>query len=66
LPLDTAVRGLPERHRTILIATYFRREPIDLAARRFGISPTDAKARLYHAMRELAAVVDESRSPAIR
>jgi DNA-directed RNA polymerase specialized sigma24 family protein len=65
MPLDTAVRKLPARHRAILIATYFRREPIDQAARRLGISTTDAKARLYHAMRDLAAAVEETHSPAI-
>jgi DNA-directed RNA polymerase specialized sigma24 family protein len=55
------LRNLPTAHREILAATYFRRQTTRQAARQLGITPDDAKLRLYLATRELAAIVGTAR-----
>jgi DNA-directed RNA polymerase specialized sigma24 family protein len=60
-PLEAILRNLPAAHREILAATYFRRQTTREAARQLGITPDDAKRRLYLATRELAAVVGTAR-----
>jgi DNA-directed RNA polymerase specialized sigma24 family protein len=56
-PMDAVVRKLPAAHREILVATYFRRQTVEQVARQLGLTPAEAKFRLYHAMQELAAAV---------
>jgi DNA-directed RNA polymerase specialized sigma24 family protein len=53
--MEAVLRDLPARHRAILVATYVRRQTTQQAARRLGITPAEAKARLYYAMQDLAA-----------
>jgi DNA-directed RNA polymerase specialized sigma24 family protein len=53
--METLLRSLPVAHREIIVATYLRRQTTQQAARRLGISPAEAKARLYYAMQDLAA-----------
>ena len=60
-PIESILRNLPAAHREILAATYFRRQTTREAARQLGITPDDAKRRLYLATRELAAVVGTAR-----
>jgi DNA-directed RNA polymerase specialized sigma24 family protein len=56
--MEAIVRNLPTRQREIIVATYFRRWTTREAAEWLGITPAEAKARLYQAVCELADVTD--------
>ncbi|MFF5075910.1 sigma factor-like helix-turn-helix DNA-binding protein [Actinoplanes sp. NPDC000266] len=56
-PMESLLRDLPEPHREILVATYFRRRTPREAAEALGLPQAEVKARLYEAMRTLSAVV---------
>ncbi|MGK5682631.1 sigma factor-like helix-turn-helix DNA-binding protein [Actinoplanes sp. URMC 104] len=51
---DQLLRALPAHHREIIVATYFRGRTTREAARQLGLTHHAAKARLYHAMRDLS------------
>jgi hypothetical protein len=55
-PIETIIRGLPASHREILVETYFRHRTPQQAARRLGIAPSEARALLYEAIQQLAAL----------
>jgi sigma-70-like protein len=55
-PIETVIRGLPASHREILVETFFRRRTPQQAARRLGIAPSEARALLYEAVQQLAAL----------
>ena len=59
--MEALLRGLPPAHREILIVTYFRRQTTRQAAQQLAITHEDARRRVYHATRELAAAVLASR-----
>jgi hypothetical protein len=56
--VEALVRTLPAPLREILVETYFRRSTPQQAARRLGLAPAEAAARLYEAMHQLAYAVD--------
>ena len=56
-PIELMLRSLTAAHREILVATYFERRTTREAALSLGLTTTDAKARLYDAMRELTRMV---------
>src|SRR5690348_5556234 len=58
LSVEALVRSLPAPHREILVETYFRRSTPQQAARRLGLAPAEAAARLYEAVHQLAYAVD--------
>ncbi|MGA5305769.1 sigma factor-like helix-turn-helix DNA-binding protein [Nucisporomicrobium flavum] len=60
-PMEAMLQSLPDRHREIIIATYFQGRTTGDAARALGLAPDTAKARLYHAMRVLSWMVDTYR-----
>ncbi|XVU28233.1 sigma factor-like helix-turn-helix DNA-binding protein [Actinoplanes sp. CA-054009] len=60
-PMESLLRDLPEPHREILVATYFRRRTPQEAAEALGLPQAEVKARLYEAMRTLSSVVSHSR-----
>ena len=56
-PIALFLRNLPDQHREIIVATYFRRRTTHEAAIQLGLAPDTAKARLYHAMRDLSGMI---------
>jgi RNA polymerase sigma-70 factor (ECF subfamily) len=54
---EAMLRSLPPQHREIIVATYFHHRTTGEAATLLGLTPTTAKARLYHAMRDLSLMV---------
>ncbi|GIF25480.1 hypothetical protein Ate02nite_82100 [Paractinoplanes tereljensis] len=56
--VELMLRSLPAPHQEIIVATYFGRRTAQQAAEQLGISPVEAKARLYEAMRSLSGMVD--------
>ncbi|SNY38924.1 sigma factor-like helix-turn-helix DNA-binding protein [Paractinoplanes atraurantiacus] len=59
-PMESLLRDLPEPHREILVATYFRRRTPQEAAKALGLPQAEVRARLYEAMRTLSAVVSRA------
>ncbi len=59
--MELMLRSLSAPHREILVATYFEGRTVREAAGLLGLSPVDAKARLYQAMRHLSAMVTACR-----
>jgi DNA-directed RNA polymerase specialized sigma24 family protein len=55
--MEAMLRNLPAQHREIIFATYFGKRTTGEAAALLGIAPAVAKARLYHAMRDLSAMM---------
>ncbi|GAA2469809.1 hypothetical protein Ahu01nite_000520 [Winogradskya humida] len=60
-PMEFLLRSLPNQHLEILAATYFGGRTTTEAAQLLGLAPEVAKARLYHAMRDLSRMVAISR-----
>jgi DNA-directed RNA polymerase specialized sigma24 family protein len=60
-PLESILRDLAAPHREILVATYFRRQTTRQAAQQLGITHDDARRRVYHATRELTALIGATR-----
>jgi DNA-directed RNA polymerase specialized sigma24 family protein len=56
-PIELMLRNLPAQHREIIVATYFRRRTTREAARRLGLTPPAASARLYQAMASLSHLI---------
>ena len=54
---EVMLHSLPPQHREIIVATYFHHRTTGEAAKLLGLSPAAAKARLYHAMRDLSLMV---------
>jgi RNA polymerase sigma-70 factor (ECF subfamily) len=54
---EEMLHSLPAQHREILVATYFQCRTPGEAAKLLGLTPTAAKARLYHAMRDLSLML---------
>jgi RNA polymerase sigma-70 factor (ECF subfamily) len=61
VPLEAILRDLPADHREILVATLFRRQTTRQAAQQLGITHEDVRRRVYHATRELTAVIGATR-----
>ncbi len=61
LPIESILRDLAAPHREILVATYFRRQTTREAAQQLGITHDDARRRIYHATRELTALIGAHR-----
>jgi DNA-directed RNA polymerase specialized sigma24 family protein len=61
LPLEAILRDLLPADREILVATYFRRQTTRQAAQQLGITHEDARRRVYHATRQLTAVIGAAR-----
>jgi DNA-directed RNA polymerase specialized sigma24 family protein len=55
--MELMLRNLPDQHREIIVATYFRRRTTCEAARLLGLTPAAARYRLYQAMRDLSRMV---------
>ena len=54
---EVMLRSLPPQHREIIVVTYFHHRTTGEAATLLGLTPETAKARLYHAMRDLSLMV---------
>jgi RNA polymerase sigma-70 factor, ECF subfamily len=55
--MKLAIAGLPERRRAIFLAAWSERIPLDVIARRHGVSVRTIQSELKRALEELAAVV---------
>lgn len=57
LTAEVMLQRLPAQHREIIVATYYQGHSTREAAKRLGLTPAVAKARLYQAMRDLALML---------
>ncbi|WP_305782464.1 sigma factor-like helix-turn-helix DNA-binding protein [Symbioplanes lichenis] len=61
-PLETMLQRLPDQHREVLVATYFRGRTTREAAQVLGIAPATVQVRLYEAMRDLSSMLATDRA----
>lgn len=55
--MERMLQCLPVQHQEIIVATYFRGCTTSEAARRLGLPPATAKARLFQAMSDLSLML---------
>ena len=57
--LEEAMRRIGDRHRRILVETYYRGRPYDEVAKELGIPEGTVKSRVYYGLRALRVALEE-------
>lgn len=57
--MASALRGLSEEHRAVIVEAYYRGHTVNEIATRFGIPPGTVKSRLFYGLRALRLELEE-------